>query len=116
MCLGLNIWRESHYDSRRASGCAPQAFSAGVGNWVADEVLYQARIHPEQKASTLGEEQAGALHAQLQGVLQARPASQPCASTSGTVSEMMCTLQFNIHARSMCYTHCACQCHAAWNM
>ncbi|KAK9826769.1 hypothetical protein WJX81_007673 [Elliptochloris bilobata] len=47
-----------------------QAFSAGVGNWVADEVLYQARIHPEQKASTLTAEQASALHEQLQGVLQ----------------------------------------------
>jgi hypothetical protein len=30
-----------------------QAFSAGVGNWVADEILYHARIHPEQKANGL---------------------------------------------------------------
>ncbi|BFZ64827.1 hypothetical protein YB2330_005980 [Saitoella coloradoensis] len=34
-----------------------QAFSAGVGNWVADEVLYQAGIHPEQYANTLDERQ-----------------------------------------------------------
>ena len=43
-----------------------QSFSAGVGNWVADEILYQARIHPEQKANTLSEEQSGALHEQMQ--------------------------------------------------
>jgi hypothetical protein len=30
-----------------------------VGNWVADEVLYQARIHPEQPAASLTPEQVG---------------------------------------------------------
>ena len=30
-----------------------QSFSAGVGNWVADEVLYQARIHPETQCSRM---------------------------------------------------------------
>ncbi|RDB29058.1 Formamidopyrimidine-DNA glycosylase [Hypsizygus marmoreus] len=39
-----------------------QSFSAGVGNWVADEILYNARIHPEQKCNTLSEEQLSALH------------------------------------------------------
>ncbi|KZP00715.1 hypothetical protein CALVIDRAFT_457637, partial [Calocera viscosa TUFC12733] len=34
-----------------------QSFSAGVGNWVADEVLFQARVHPERRASGLGEEE-----------------------------------------------------------
>lgn len=34
-----------------------QSFSAGVGNWVADEVLYQAFVHPEQGAHTLDEGQ-----------------------------------------------------------
>lgn len=34
-----------------------QSFSAGVGNWVADEVLYHARVHPEQRCNTLSEEQ-----------------------------------------------------------
>ncbi|CAL5219550.1 g1404 [Coccomyxa viridis] len=47
-----------------------QSFSAGVGNWVADEILYQARIHPEQKAASLSEEQSGALHEQMQVVLK----------------------------------------------
>lgn len=36
-----------------------QSFSAGVGNWVADEVLYQCRIHPEQPAASLGADKVG---------------------------------------------------------
>ncbi len=47
-----------------------QSFSAGVGNWVADEVLYQARVHPEQPANTLTPEQAKTLHFQIQNVCQ----------------------------------------------
>ncbi|MEN0062391.1 MAG: DNA-formamidopyrimidine glycosylase family protein [Myxococcota bacterium] len=30
-----------------------QGFSAGVGNWIADEVLYQAQIDPRRRAGTL---------------------------------------------------------------
>ncbi|KAF5377254.1 hypothetical protein D9615_006364 [Tricholomella constricta] len=41
-----------------------QSFSAGVGNWVADEILYNARIHPEQRCNTLSTEQVTALHHQ----------------------------------------------------
>jgi formamidopyrimidine-DNA glycosylase len=33
-----------------------QQFSAGVGNWVADEILYHARVHPEQRSDTLNQE------------------------------------------------------------
>jgi formamidopyrimidine-DNA glycosylase len=40
---------------------AAQSFSAGVGNWVADEVLYQARVHPEQPAHTIPEDKVGAV-------------------------------------------------------
>ncbi|KAI6032053.1 hypothetical protein BKA83DRAFT_4488637 [Pisolithus microcarpus] len=39
-----------------------QAFSAGVGNYLADEILYQARVHPEQRCSTLDRDQVIALH------------------------------------------------------
>ncbi|KAG6866260.1 hypothetical protein C0991_006847 [Blastosporella zonata] len=45
-----------------------QSFSAGVGNWVADEILYNARIHPEQRCSTLSAEQLAALHQQTHDV------------------------------------------------
>ncbi|EJT97063.1 hypothetical protein DACRYDRAFT_91738 [Dacryopinax primogenitus] len=34
-----------------------QSFSAGVGNWVADEVLFHARIHPETRANELRPEE-----------------------------------------------------------
>lgn len=39
-----------------------QSFTAGVGNWVADEILYHARVHPEQRCNTLLEEQIAAIH------------------------------------------------------
>ncbi|KXN87563.1 Formamidopyrimidine-DNA glycosylase, partial [Leucoagaricus sp. SymC.cos] len=42
-----------------------QSFSAGIGNWVADEVLYHARIHPEQRCSTLTEEQRQVLYERI---------------------------------------------------
>ncbi|KAL6768816.1 hypothetical protein ACKKBF_B16330 [Auxenochlorella protothecoides x Auxenochlorella symbiontica] len=45
-----------------------QSFLAGVGNWVADEVLYQARIHPEQRADALTEEQAARVHGAVQHI------------------------------------------------
>ena len=30
-----------------------QAFAAGIGNWIADEVLYQAGVDPRRRASSL---------------------------------------------------------------
>lgn len=45
-----------------------QAFSAGVGNWVADEVLYQAQLYPEVKASTLTDAEICELHKALKDV------------------------------------------------
>lgn len=35
---------------------------SGVGNWVADESLYQGKIHPEQYTNTFGDEQIKQLH------------------------------------------------------
>ncbi|WWD16349.1 formamidopyrimidine-DNA glycosylase [Kwoniella shandongensis] len=45
-----------------------QAFSAGVGNWVADEVLYQARIHPSCPVPSLSEQNIKDLHHQIRAV------------------------------------------------
>jgi len=42
-----------------------QANLSGVGNWVADEVLYQARLHPEQYSNTFDDEQTRRLHGAL---------------------------------------------------
>lgn len=45
-----------------------QANISGVGNWVADEVLYQARIHPEQYSNTFDDKQIKSLHDALTSV------------------------------------------------
>ncbi|KAI9728637.1 MAG: hypothetical protein M1828_002743 [Chrysothrix sp. TS-e1954] len=42
-----------------------QAVLSGIGNWVADEILFQARIHPEQYCNTLDEAQTKQLHDKL---------------------------------------------------
>ncbi|KAG1749672.1 uncharacterized protein EDB91DRAFT_1109006 [Suillus paluster] len=42
-----------------------QSFSAGVGNYLADEILYQAKIHPEQRCNTLHQSQVEALHREV---------------------------------------------------
>jgi len=46
-----------------------QSFSAGVGNWIADEVLYQAGIDPRRRAHTLTAAEVGRLHARLRSVV-----------------------------------------------
>nr|XP_016507218.1 PREDICTED: formamidopyrimidine-DNA glycosylase-like isoform X3 [Nicotiana tabacum] len=38
-----------------------QSFISGIGNWIADEVLYQARIHPMQTASSISKEDCATL-------------------------------------------------------
>ncbi|KAI0762585.1 Formamidopyrimidine-DNA glycosylase N-terminal domain-containing protein [Fomes fomentarius] len=47
-----------------------QSFSAGVGNWVADEILYHARVHPEERCNVLTDEQLALLHKQTSEVCQ----------------------------------------------
>lgn len=46
-----------------------QSFAAGVGNWVADEVLYQARIDPRRSASSLDAAEARRLRSKLAHVV-----------------------------------------------
>ncbi|KAL6765068.1 Formamidopyrimidine-DNA glycosylase N-terminal domain-containing protein [Haematococcus lacustris] len=47
-----------------------QGFTAGIGNWVADEVLYQARVHPEQLVADMPEAQVEAVHTAIREVCQ----------------------------------------------
>jgi len=47
-----------------------QSFISGIGNWIADEVLYQSRIHPLQIASNLSREGCEALHRSIQEVVK----------------------------------------------
>jgi formamidopyrimidine-DNA glycosylase len=47
-----------------------QGFAAGVGNWIADEVLYQARIDPRRRADSLSEASTRELRAALLRVVR----------------------------------------------
>ncbi|WOL19077.1 formamidopyrimidine-DNA glycosylase-like isoform X1 [Canna indica] len=47
-----------------------QSFISGIGNWIADEVLYQAKIHPLQIASTLSRESCESLHRCIREVIE----------------------------------------------
>jgi formamidopyrimidine-DNA glycosylase len=46
-----------------------QSFSAGVGNWIADEVLYQARIDPRRRTDTLSRAEVGRIRSRLRFVI-----------------------------------------------
>jgi len=46
-----------------------QTFAAGVGNWIADEVLYQARLDPRRTADSLDDREVKALHRKLRSVV-----------------------------------------------
>lgn len=47
-----------------------QSYIAGIGNWIADEVLYQAQIHPLQIASSLSKESSQTLHKCIKEVIE----------------------------------------------
>ena len=47
-----------------------QQFISGVGNWVADEILYQSKIHPEEKSDSFTKEMTAVLHESMRYVLE----------------------------------------------
>lgn len=47
-----------------------QSFISGIGNWMADEVLYQARIHPGQTASKISKDKCEILHQCIKEVIE----------------------------------------------
>ncbi len=47
-----------------------QTFAAGVGNWIADEVLYQARIDPRRRANALSVAEAKRLRTKLKWIIE----------------------------------------------
>ncbi|MBL4684419.1 MAG: hypothetical protein JKY37_07500 [Nannocystaceae bacterium] len=47
-----------------------QGFAAGVGNWIADEVLYQAGVDPRRRGTSLSDAEAGRIHAKLRAVIR----------------------------------------------
>jgi formamidopyrimidine-DNA glycosylase len=42
-----------------------QAVISGIGNWVGDEIMYDAKMHPEQYCNTLSDEQITQLHTSI---------------------------------------------------
>lgn len=55
-----------------------QANISGIGNWVGDEIMYHARLHPEQYSDTFSDEQLARLHNSLMTV---------CGIAVGTMSD-----------------------------
>ena len=53
-----------------------QSFAAGVGNWIADEALYQARIAPLRRAHSLSRAEARRLRAALRSVVRTAVAAR----------------------------------------
>lgn len=47
-----------------------QSLFAGVGNWIADEVLYQARLRPDRRADALRPEEVARLRARLLSIVK----------------------------------------------
>ncbi|PTB44213.1 hypothetical protein M441DRAFT_55282 [Trichoderma asperellum CBS 433.97] len=64
-----NIFTEEYLRSKIKSRHVPikallldQTVISGIGNWVADETLYQSKIHPEQYSDTFGDKEIARLH------------------------------------------------------
>lgn len=47
-----------------------QANISGIGNWVGDEIMYNAKMHPEQYANTLTDAQIKQLHKSIHHICQ----------------------------------------------
>jgi formamidopyrimidine-DNA glycosylase len=47
-----------------------QTFCAGIGNWIADEILYQSHFHPRKRLNTLTDEQLKTLHKNIDYVIR----------------------------------------------
>ena len=62
-----------------------QSFAAGVGNWIADEVLYQAKLDPRRRANSLSVEEAKRVRGKLKSIIEkavAVDAKKPYAEIS----------------------------------
>ncbi|MDX1472157.1 MAG: DNA-formamidopyrimidine glycosylase family protein [Flavobacteriaceae bacterium] len=46
-----------------------QSIAAGVGNWIADDILYQAKIHPKKPVTELSEKEIKTIYEKMQHVL-----------------------------------------------
>jgi formamidopyrimidine-DNA glycosylase len=73
---GLDITRDQLADKLRRKKALikpvllDQSIVAGLGNWIVDEVLFQAYVHPEQRADTLTDKQITQIHSAIRLVLE----------------------------------------------
>ncbi|PFH56404.1 hypothetical protein XA68_16554 [Ophiocordyceps unilateralis] len=75
--VDVDVFTEAYLRTKMRSRHVPikallldQATISGIGNWVADETLYQAKIHPEQYCDDLDDEHAGTLYRCIRYVCQ----------------------------------------------
>ena len=47
-----------------------QSVAAGVGNWMADEILYQAKMHPKKKVEDMKSEDMDAVFEAMKKVIE----------------------------------------------
>jgi formamidopyrimidine-DNA glycosylase len=60
----------AHRSARIKALLLDQRFAAGVGNWIADEVLYQAWIDPRRRVNDLSPDDVKRLHRKLAAVIR----------------------------------------------
>ena len=46
-----------------------QSFIAGIGNWIADEILYQSKISPNRTIDQLNSKETGTLHRKIKEII-----------------------------------------------
>ncbi|KAL2161984.1 hypothetical protein VTH06DRAFT_7769 [Thermothelomyces fergusii] len=75
--VDIDVFTEDYLREKMRSRHVPikallldQAVISGIGNWVGDEVLYQARLHPEQYCDDFGDEQIARLYKAIRHVCQ----------------------------------------------
>ncbi len=52
------------------SALLDQTVTAGVGNWIADEILYQAKIHPTSVTQNLTAKQLSAIYQEMREIIE----------------------------------------------
>ena len=75
--IDLDVFTEEYLRTKMRSRHVPikalildQAVISGVGNWVGDEVMYNARLHPEQYCDEFSDEQIKKLYNSIRYVCQ----------------------------------------------
>ena len=47
-----------------------QSVAAGIGNWMADDILYQAKIHPKMKTNNISDDHIKSVYDAMQNVIE----------------------------------------------